>query len=79
MSTAFAERERDAADDAARAASFDHMDFYAKHSGLWHGPWCHLTRRRNKGEVLEVDAEGWHEDCYACGCYPDCSGPYPNY
>lgn len=47
------------------------VDFYTKHGALWHGPWCHL-----RGRMVELDAEGFHADCYACPCKETCSGPH---
>lgn len=57
--------------DAERGRAAKFVEFYVKHRGLWHGPWCHL-----RGKVVELDADGLHADCYACPCEETCSGPY---
>lgn len=64
------EAEQYAQADAEQVRVAESMDFYAKHQGLWHGPWCGL-----RGKVVEVDTEGLHADCYTCPCRETCSGP----
>lgn len=66
-----AQAERYAQADAVQMREPEFAEFHDKHRGLWHGPWCHL-----RGEQIEVDAEAFHADCYACPCKETCSGPY---
>lgn len=56
--------------DAERGHEDEFTQFYNKHQGLWHGPWCHL-----RGQMVELDIVGLHADCYACPCKETCSGP----
>lgn len=65
-----AEVEGYAQTDAERMHEAEFVDFYSKHRGLWHGPWCHL-----RGKVVDVDIVGLHADCYGCPCRQTCSGP----